>query len=93
MTVIDQRMDLWRTETAPKKCQFGGAEILVAEHQHRVFGKGLFDPGKGLIVERPRQIDPERLGAERAPERAQFACGHPQFLPQRARPDAPAGTS
>jgi len=70
VTVIDQRVDLWRTETASERSQLGGTEILVAEHQHRMLGERLLDPGESLVVERLGQIDAERLGAERVTERA-----------------------
>ena len=60
--------------------RFGRAEILFTEHQHRVLSESLLDPRKGLGVERLGQIDAERFGAERFPERAKFACGHRHFL-------------
>jgi hypothetical protein len=50
---------------------FNGAPKRRPNDQHRVLGEGGFDPGEGLIIE-PRQIDPERLGAERLAQRAQL---------------------
>src|SRR5436190_7336235 len=70
VTVIDQRMNLWRTEAASECRQLGGTEILFAEHQHRMLGEGSLDPGEGSVVEWLGQIDAERLGAERVTKRA-----------------------
>jgi hypothetical protein len=36
MTVLDQRMYAWRAEPAAERGEFGRAEILVAEHKHRM---------------------------------------------------------
>ena len=63
VTVLDQRMHPRLAETAPESGELGGAEMLLAEHQHRMLGKGALDPGKGVVVE-AGQIDPERFGAE-----------------------------
>jgi len=86
-------MDLRPAEPSAEGGEFAGAELLVAEHQHRVLGEGGFDPGEGLGVERPRQVDPEGLGAERLSERAKFGAVIGNPLRQRAMPGAPAGTS
>jgi hypothetical protein len=58
------------SEAAPESSELGGTQPLVAEHQHRMLGEGLLCPGEGRIVERLRQVDAERLGAECFAERA-----------------------
>ena len=42
--IIDQRMDLRFAEAPPKRGQFSRSQVLLAEHQHRMLGKGVFDP-------------------------------------------------
>src|SRR5579859_5831041 len=75
-------MNLRFAKTAPKRCHFAGTQILFTEHQHRVLGESGLDPGEGLVVERLRQIDAERLGAERLSKRAKFSgCGHRALPP------------
>jgi hypothetical protein len=69
-------MDARRTEPAPKGGDIAGAEMLVAEDQHRMLGESLLDPCESRIVEGLRQVDAESLGAERFAKRAQFRCGH-----------------
>ena len=61
-----------RAEAAAERGEFDGAEVLVAEHQHRMLGEGALDPGEGRVVERLGQVDAERLGAERLAERAEL---------------------
>ena len=65
-------MDPRPTEAPAKGGKFGGAEVLVAEHQHRMLGEGALDPTESRVVQRPRQVDAEGFGAERLAERAQF---------------------
>ena len=76
--VADERVDARRAEPASEGGDIAGAEMLVAEHQHRMLGKGLLDPGESFVIEL-RQVDAERLGAERFAERAQLRCGHGCF--------------
>ena len=64
MAVFDEGVLARRAKAAPEAGDVGGAEMLVAEHQHRVLGEGALDPGEGCIVE-PRQIHPDRFGAKR----------------------------
>ncbi len=71
MTVFDQRVLQRRAKAPPERGKLRGAKPLVAEHQHRMLGEGLLDPGEGRVVE-PRQIHPQRLGAERLAQRAQL---------------------
>src|SRR2546423_14489614 len=68
VTVADQRVLARHAEPVPESSDVAGAEVLTAEHQHRMLGKGPADPGKSRVVEF-RQIDAERLGAERLAER------------------------
>ena len=68
-------MDARRPEPPSKRGDVAGAEVLVAEDQHRMFGESLLDPGECRVIELG-QIDAERLGAEGFAERAQFRCGH-----------------
>ena len=51
MTILDQRVGTRRTEAAAERGQFVRAEILIAEHQHRIFSKCLLDPGEGRLIE------------------------------------------
>jgi hypothetical protein len=89
MAVADQRV-LERRAKAPTECgELGGAELLVAEHQHRMFGEGLLDPGEGCVIE-PGQIHPDRLGAERVPKWAQLRCIRHWRSSHRADVAAPA---
>ena len=75
VTIADERVDARCAEPAPKGGDIAGAEMLVAEDQHRMLGKSLVDPGEGRVV-KSRQVDAESLGAERFAERTQFRCGH-----------------
>ena len=52
MAILDQRVLARRAEAAAERGEFGGAQVLVAEHQHRMLGKSLRDPGEGVVVER-----------------------------------------
>ena len=54
-----------------KRGEVRRGEALLAEHQHRMFGEGLLDPGEFGIIEM-RQVDPDSLGAKRLAERAEF---------------------
>src|SRR5216683_7172948 len=94
MAVADQRVLERHPKAPPERGDIGGAELLVAEHQHRMLGEGLPDPAEGRVVE-PGQIDPERFGAGRLAERAQFWCtGHCRSSPWAAMAGvaSPTGT-
>ena len=67
MAVLDQRMLPWRAEAAAKGGDLGGAELLLAEHQHRIFGECALDPGESRVVKlidavgsRVGDVDPVR---------------------------------
>src|SRR5207253_11485046 len=75
--VADERVDARRAEPASESGDVAGTEMLTAEHQHRMLCKSLMDPGKGSVIEL-RQVDAERLGAERLAEWAQLRRGHGQ---------------
>ena len=53
VAVLDERMDPRPTEAPAKGGKFGGAEVLVAEHQHRMLGEGALDPAESRVVQRP----------------------------------------
>ncbi len=77
MAIIDQRMDFGLAEEPAERGELGRAEVLLAEHQHRMLGESVFDPGQRLGVRRLRQVEPERFGAERMPKRTNLArAGH-----------------
>jgi hypothetical protein len=44
MAVLDERMLARCAETAAERGKLGRAEVLVAEHQHRIFREGAHDP-------------------------------------------------
>src|SRR5215510_2765878 len=44
VTIFDQGMLPGRAEAAAERGKFRRAESLVAEHEHRMFGKGASDP-------------------------------------------------
>ena len=48
--VADERMDARRAEPASENGDIAGAEVLVAEHQHRMLGEGVCDPGESCVV-------------------------------------------
>jgi hypothetical protein len=64
VAVLDQRVLAGGAELPAERRELSGAEVLVAEHQHRMLGERLADPGGSRGVERSRQIDAEGLGAE-----------------------------
>ena len=69
-------MRAWRAKAAAKIGEFAGAEILLAEYQHRVLGESALDPGEIVIV-KISEIDAERFGAERLAQGTQFrVSGH-----------------
>ena len=51
VAIADERMDARRAEAAAEGGDVAGAEMLVAEHQDRMLGEGLADPGEGGVVE------------------------------------------
>jgi len=48
VAVFDERMDPRPTEAPAKGGKFGGAEVLVAEHQHRMLGEGALQAHEAL---------------------------------------------
>jgi len=74
VAVLDKRVPARRAETPAEGGKFGGAEVLVAEHQHRMLGESVRDPGEGRLVERARQVDAERLGTQRLAQRVELWC-------------------
>ena len=51
MAILDQRVGTRRAEAAAEGGELGRAQVLVAEHQHRMLGKGTLDPGEGAFLE------------------------------------------
>ena len=51
MAVLDQRVGTRRAEAAAECGELGRAQVLVAEHQHRMLGEGALDPGEGRVLE------------------------------------------
>src|SRR5204863_8828161 len=72
MTILDQRMHARRAEPPAEHGELARTEILVAEDKHRMFGECAPDPGKGRLIEWPREIDAQCLGAERLTQRAEL---------------------
>jgi hypothetical protein len=76
MAVVDQRVGARGTESTAERGELSSVEMLVAKHQHWMLGKRPLDPGEGPVVERPREVDAECLGAERLAERGQSRGNH-----------------
>src|SRR5215813_4317990 len=78
-------MQTRRAEAATKRGDFAGTQVLIAEHEDRMFGKGALDPVEGRVVEGLGKVDAERLGAQIGSECAQLRCVcHQAFLPRPA---------
>src|SRR5262245_40450007 len=73
MTILDERVHTRRAEAATECGEFGRAEVLIAEHEHRMLGQCAPDPGEGPLVERPFEINSQYLGSERVAQRPK--CG------------------
>src|SRR5262249_17728649 len=69
VAVVDQRVTLRLAEAASERRQLAGPQILVAEDQDRMARERALDPGPGLRIHRPRQVDAECLSSERARDR------------------------
>src|SRR5215469_17606487 len=88
MAVTDERVNARLAKAAAEGGDVAGFEMLVAEYQHRMLGKGAADPGKRVVVEL-RQIDAKRLGAEVLAKRAQLS----RFGGNRHRQSSSGGQS
>ena len=51
MAIADQGVLARRAEAAAEPGDVAGAQMLIAEHQHRMLGESLPDPGEGRVVE------------------------------------------
>ena len=84
VTVVDERMKPRLPEAAPERCELGGPQILLREHEDGMSGEGTLDPGQRFRIQRPCEIDPSCLGGQRPMDRAKARRpGQHVHLPQR----------
>jgi len=67
VAIVDQRVKLRLPKEPPERCELGRPQFLLAEHQHGMARESLLDPGQDSRIQRPRDINAQRLGSQRAP--------------------------
>src|SRR5258705_13645089 len=74
VTIVDQRVKLRLAKAASERRQLARPQILLAEYQDGMIREGLFDPGQGSRIQRPRQVNAQRFSRERAVDRPKRRC-------------------
>jgi hypothetical protein len=82
MAIVDERVTLRLAEAAPEGRQLAGPQVLLAEHQHGMARERALDPGQAFGVQRPGDVNIERLGGERSVDRTKpRSASHLLVLP------------